>query len=424
MRIIYLFLFLFSLNFLTAQDTLRVMHYNLLYYGQNTGFCNITNNNPDLKDAYLRTILGYVKPDIFTVNEMSYQSTYQNRVLSEVMNQTGYTLYEMSASPNLAESNIVNLLYYNSEKLALHSQEVAQTEIRDIDVYRLYYLNDGLLEGDTIFISCIVAHLKAGNSSSDALDREIMTENALDYLEAHGEPGNYLFMGDFNFYKSSESAFQLMISNNDPVFRFYDPVNEIGNWHENWEYSHVHTQSTHTSIGGCPAGGGMDDRFDFILINQNLYDQSDRVYYLEDSYWALGQDGIRLDGSLLDPPNTSLPAYMLDALYGMSDYLPVIMDLVVHETLGVSETLAGPTLHVNYNNPVTDQLRVKVRTDIPGNAEVILVSISGNIVYHESILLNHSNSISIPLDTVSPGMYFLRIEQEGASFSGKVVVIR
>ncbi|MCD4723670.1 MAG: hypothetical protein K8R63_02420, partial [Bacteroidales bacterium] len=80
MRIIYLFLFLFSLNFLTAQDTLKVMHYNLLYYGQNTGFCNITNNNPDLKDAYLRTILGYVKPDIFTVNEMSYQSTYQNRV--------------------------------------------------------------------------------------------------------------------------------------------------------------------------------------------------------------------------------------------------------------------------------------------------------------------------------------------------------
>ena len=168
----------------------------------------------------------------------------------------------------------------------------------------------------------------------------------------------------------------------------------------------------------------MDDRFDFILINQDIYDQADMVYYLEDSYWALGQDGMRLDGSLLDPPNTSLPAYMLDALYGMSDHLPVIMDLVVENSIGITETLAGPQLHVTYNNPVTDHLGVKVKTDTPGLAEVILVSVGGNIVYHESILLNRSNSISIPLDTVSAGMYFLRIAQESTSFSGKVVVIR
>ena len=423
MRIIYLFLFLFSLNFLTAQDTLTVMHYNTLYYGYHPGFCNITNNNPDLKDAYLQTILEYVKPDIFTVNEISSESAFHEHVLNEVMNQTGYALYEMSASPNLAGSNIVNMLYYNSGKLALHSQEVAQTEIRDIDVYRLYKLNEGLLEGDTIFINCIVAHLKAGNNLSDRRDRDTMTNNTLNYLETHGEPGNYLFMGDFNFYKSSESAFQLMINNDDPVFRFYDPVNEIGDWHTNWEYSHVHTQSTHTILGGCPSGGGMDDRFDFILINQNLYDQSDKVYYLEGSYWALGQDGMRLDGSLLDPPNTSLPAYMLDALYGMSDHLPVIMDLVVEEWIGIFETPAEPQLHVTYNNPVTDHLRVKVRTDTPGPAEVILVSVGGNIVFHESIVLNRSNSISIPLDIVSSGMYFLNIKQETSSYTGKVLVL-
>jgi hypothetical protein len=426
MRIYFLTLFLLAVTHLASQDTLRVMHYNTLYYGYHPGFCNIANNNPDLKDAYLKTILGYVKPDIFTVNEISAASAFQDHVLNEVMNQTGYALYEMAASPNLAGSNIVNMLYYNSEKLTLHSQDVTVSidSIRDIDIYRLYHLNEGLVEGDTIFINCIVAHLKAGNTSSDALIREIMTENALDYLEVHGAPGNYLFMGDFNFYKSSESAFQLMISNSDPVFRFYDPVNEIGDWHDSWEYSHIHTQSTHTSIGGCPSGGGMDDRFDFILINKTIYDQADKVYYLEDSYWALGQDGKRLDGSLLDPPNTSIPAYMLDALYGMSDHLPVIMDLVVHESLGVSETLAGPQLDVTYNNPVTDQLVVKVRTDTPGLAEVILVSVGGHIVFHESILLNRSNSISIPLGSVSPGIYFLRIEQEGAAFTGKVVVMR
>ena len=138
MRIYFLILFIFSLTLLQSQDTLRVMHYNTLYYGYHPGFCNITNNNPDLKDAYLRTILEYVKPDIFTVNEISAVSTFQEHVLHDVMNQTGYALYAMSASPNLAGSNIVNMLYYNSEKLELHSQEVAQDSIRDIDVYRLY----------------------------------------------------------------------------------------------------------------------------------------------------------------------------------------------------------------------------------------------------------------------------------------------
>ncbi|NQT77680.1 MAG: T9SS type A sorting domain-containing protein [Bacteroidetes bacterium] len=423
MRIYSLILFLFAVTHLASQDTLRVMHYNTLYYGYHPGFCNITNNNPDLKDAYLRTILEYVKPDIFTVNEISAATTFHDHVLNEVMNQTSYALYEMSASPNLAGSNIVNMLYYNAEKLVLQSQEVAQDSIRDIDVYRLYSLNEGLSEGDTVFIHCIVAHLKAGDNSTDRSKREVMVHNTLNYLETYGKPGNYLFMGDFNFYKSSEAGFQLMINNNDPVFRFYDPVNEIGNWHINWEYSHVHTQSTHTILGGCPSGGGMDDRFDFIMINQNLYDQSDRAFYLEDSYWALGQDGMRLDGSLLDPPNTSLPAYMLDALYGMSDHLPVIMDLVVEEWIGITETFAEPQLYVTYNNPVTDQLRVKVRTDTPGPAEVIMVSVGGNIVFHESILLKRSNDISIPLDIVSAGMYFLNIKQETSSYTGKVVVL-
>ena len=87
MRITILLLLTFILNTLAAQDTLRVMQYNLLYYGVNTGFCNFTNNNPDVKDAYLRTIIEYVKPDIFTVNEITQTLSYQQHILDEVMNQ-------------------------------------------------------------------------------------------------------------------------------------------------------------------------------------------------------------------------------------------------------------------------------------------------------------------------------------------------
>src|SRR5210317_61508 len=106
MRLISILIFFFAVLFLNAQDTIRVMHYNLLYYG-NSSFCTESNNNTDLKDAYLRTILTYSKPDIITVNEMSYQSTFQQRILSEVMNQSGYALFDMVPGSNQAESSIV-----------------------------------------------------------------------------------------------------------------------------------------------------------------------------------------------------------------------------------------------------------------------------------------------------------------------------
>jgi exonuclease III len=422
MRLFIFILFFFTLSILFSQDTIRVMHYNLLYYGVNTGFCNWTNNNPDQKDAWLRTVVAYEKPDILTVNEISQESTYQERILNSVMNQAGYALFEMAASPNYAGSNIVNQIYFNSEKLALHSQEVAQSEVRDIDVYSLYYLNEGLLDGDTIFIHCIVGHLKAGTSSSDEQKRKIMTQNALDYLEENGRTGNYLFMGDFNVYESDEDAFQLMITNDDPVFRFNDPVDEVGDWHVNPVYRHVHTQSTHTNSGNCHAGGGMDDRFDFILMNEVLKNEGDNMYYLEDSYKALGQDGLRLDGSLLDPPNTSLPAYVLDALYNMSDHLPVVMDIVVEETMGIAMPWYTQELQVVFNNPVKDLLQLRFGAGIGGMADLSLISMAGSQVYDEQISVSASG-ISVSLSHLPSGMYFLRIVSSQGVYTGKVVIL-
>lgn len=425
MRTLFTLITIIFLSGLNAQDTLRVMHYNLLDYG-NSGFCTNNTNNTDQKDAYLRAIISYVRPDIFTVNELSKLTTYHSRLLSEVMNQTGYALFGMANSPNIADSYIVNQLYYNSEKLALHSQVVAQSEVRDIDVYRLYYLSERLAEGDTVFIYCIVAHLKAGSGNDDEAQRAVMTNNTLNYLEAGNRPGNYLFMGDFNFYDSAEEAFQLMINNNDPVFRFYDPANAIGDWHEEYEFQHVHTQSTRGASSGCGASGGMDDRFDFILMNKVINDQAAKMYYLEGSYRAFGQDGNRLNGTIQDPPNTSLPAYLIDALYYMSDHLPVIMDLVIDESLDIDE-IAGTkkeNIHVSYNNPAKSNLNLTISAAVRGNANISLRNTAGVLVYHTSISLKNTHSVSIPIDTVTPGMYILSLEHEKARFTGKVIVIR
>ena len=432
MRIVSFLLFFFSLTILSAQDTIRVMHYNLLYYG-NSAFCSENTNNTDLKDAYMRTILTYTKPDIITVNEMSYQSNFQERMLSEVMNQSGYALFAMAQAPNTAGENIVNQLYYNTEKLALHSQAVAQNMVRDIDVYRLYALDVGLESGDTIFLSCVVGHLKAGDNQSDQNDRAEMVENTLNYLEAQGPAGNYLFMGDFNFQESSEEAFQLMITNNDPVFRFYDPAEEIGNWHNNSAYRYVHTQSTRTAqAGNCGASGGMDDRFDFIMMNQAIHDGADRVGYITDTYHALGQDGERFNGSIADPPNTSIPAYVVDALLGMSDHLPVIMDLVIAEDLSVDD-IRYPILDIRYSNPVQNELKLSFGHRGPGEGgslaphlpiSLSLTSTSGVTVHSQQASLSGGSALSIDVSHLPSGFYILHIHSESGYFTGKLLVIK
>ena len=76
--------------------------------------------------------------------------------------------------------------------------------------------------------------------------------------------------------------------------------------------SDYHTQSTHSENTGCAASGGMDDRFDFILISKNIKQGSKGVKYLSDAYWAVGQDGKHFNESInSSPTNTSVPLMYL-----------------------------------------------------------------------------------------------------------------
>ena len=63
-------------------DTLRIMTYNLLYYGEVTSFCDNSNNNINSKDLYLKTIVKHVDPDLLVVNEMGAAQAYASRIIS------------------------------------------------------------------------------------------------------------------------------------------------------------------------------------------------------------------------------------------------------------------------------------------------------------------------------------------------------
>lgn len=310
-----------------AQDTLRVMYYNLLNFGNFTDFCTVSNNNPESKAEWMKTIVDHLLPDILAVNELSPNSFYHQLILNNVMNTSGRNFYQMSQPTNFAGSDIINLLFYNSQKVGLARQDVLLTIPRDINLCKLYHKSPSLGQGaDTTFFWCAVAHFKAGTSGGDQAQRAAMAQAVISFMEQNEITEPFLFMGDLNLYTSNESAWETL-TGGVGEYRFSDPLNMAGNWSQNPAYAAVHTQSTRTQ-SGCGAGAGMDDRFDFILNNPSLTATSFPVSYVEGSYTTIGQDGLRFNQSLVNPPNYSQPAEVVNALFNLSDHLPVVLDLV------------------------------------------------------------------------------------------------
>lgn len=407
---------------LNAQDTLRVMVYNLLYYGEYVFGCNATNNNPANKDSYLRTILAHDLPDIFVVNEMSRNSVFHDRIRDSVLHVISNRVYGRAESYNLANQNIVNMLYYNTEKLVLHSQYVMQTITRDIDLYKLYYKSPDLVQGDTAFIHCIAAHLKAGSSASDQQTRRNQINNVFAWLENNVQPGNFLFMGDLNVNTVQEQAMQLLFFNQNVPFRFYDPVNQLGNWYNNPSFSLYHTQSTRTSSNNCHSGGGLDDRYDFILASQDIMNGTKKVEYVEGSYRTLGQDGQRFGKGLLDSPfNASAPFGVLEALYNNSDHLPVLLSLAVNQSPASNRMPFGNNVEFSYNNPVTDELMVRFtnfQSGTPFQVNIHSMIGANQLSFSDTI---SNQPVRVNMNQLPKGFYLVEFRVQNFSKVFKVV---
>ena len=405
--VLFLFVNLLIINSLQSQTKLKLMQYNLLYYGRNYAGCSATNNDVDDKAAYLKTIIKYVQPDIFTVNELDVSELDANHILNNALNTDGVSYYQKA---QVTGSFIGNMIYYNSDKLVLKSQTYINTSPRITDVYQLYFRSDELSQShDTAFIYCLVAHLKAGSSNNDKEDRGIAAKKIMDYLSAIDANDNYLIMGDFNLYKNTETAFQNLTNYSNSAYNFYDPINKIGDWHNNSAYKYYHSQSTHTS-SGCASSGGMDDRFDFILISNPLRDGSKKIQYVNSSYKVVGQDGSFFNQSLLDSNNDDLPTAIVTALYNMSDHLPIYMELSVNQQLTAAEDLQNTNFTQLYlQNPVKENIAFELLVNQPNRFQVSVISLTGKLLKSFQIEVQpNSGYFNLDVSNLETGIYILQ----------------
>ncbi|HSV88007.1 MAG TPA: T9SS type A sorting domain-containing protein [Bacteroidales bacterium] len=411
---VWLWLGILTIN-ISAQDTIRVLHYNLLYYGINFSGCTSSNNNPDQKDQWLSTIINYTRPDIFSVNELgrgpSENPTVNvTRILNNVLNTQGRTQFSAAGYTNVRGSDIVNMLFYNHHKFTLHSQDVVTSITRDINLYRLYINNmPRLALGDTTFIIAIVAHFKAGSAGDDLTRRANEASAVMAYLDTRNIRGNVMFLADFNMKNAFEQAFLTLTQYHTAVYRFHDPVEVPGDWFENPAVVMYHSQSTRASNHDCFIAGGLDDRFDMILLSRSLLLGDQGLQYVSASYEVVGQDGMRLNQSLNSPVNNSAPAAVINALYNMSDHLPVALQLVTRQlpqTIGGHPEEYGRIL---FNNPVRDYLNIHF-SGLTGVAEVSVYSVTGDRVHLTGPkYLYEGFTLQIDVSHLKPGIYIIRV---------------
>lgn len=440
LRYSFSFLFLVGTFCLLAQprtEKLTLLTYNLLYYRQTTSFCDATQNSSVAKDGYMRTIFYYTQPDVIAAQEIGANPVNLDRILTNVLNVNGVTAWQHAPYESNGFSNIVNGLFYNGNKVG-HAGTTAVTRdvnnnslVRSIDLHRLYY-KDSLLGfgADTIFFTVAVAHLKAGSTGQDQIDRAAATLALMQHIQVNVPDENRFFAGDFNVRASTETSFQNLVNYTNAAFRFQDPISRLGTWYQNPSFTDIHTQSTRTNDntnGGCFSGGGMDDRLDFVLTSSAVMNGTNGMQYVPNSYKTIGQDGIRYNRSLVDSifsPNNSVPYNVLMALFNMSDHLPVSMDVnVTRQTIGTAEP--SIKLQFNFNNPATNQLFLSTtghHTQEP--ILLALIDLTGKEVRTHVLQSDAQGKAQHTLDVqhLPRGLYILQVRSGASQISRKLIL--
>ena len=329
-----------NVNF--AQTQIKAMMYNVLNYSDS----EVSRN----KTPFLSTILDEVEPDLFMVCEMideigsdylfenaiiPYNENFQKAPFEE--NQSGnYSLQQM--------------VYYNSKKLILEETRVITADTRDINQYTFKINTENALS-NPIRMEVFVTHLKASTGSSNRQRRLNSIQSFVSYTNNIADDSYVLFAGDLNFYTSNEEGYQHLIDDRNPIVMidpidrptpnfpddgvdYYENYNSTYFWN-NSSFRDIHSQSTRTSNNGLiddsGSTGGLDDRFDFIMMSEN-FNMSTDLYYINDSYQVIGNNG-NCYNSLINNPNCSggYSQTLRDALIEFSDHLPVVMEMETPE---------------------------------------------------------------------------------------------
>jgi hypothetical protein len=377
------------------------MFYNLLDFPEAP-----PSNRADI----LKAIIDDYQPDLFMVCELQSEAG-ANTILNTSLVTPDNRYMKANFIPNQSSSftGLQQLVFYNSTKLILDDLTVITTSIRDINHY-IFKLNTPDAATNPIYLDVFVAHLKSSQGIDNELLRLQMIVEFTDILSSISTDHFVLFAGDLNLYTSDESAYQELLDSSNSII-LKDPIDRLGGWHNNASFQDIHTQSTRTSNAGFNdhgAGGGLDDRFDFILISENLQ-TSATLHYVEGSYKAYGNNANCFNDNINDTScaGTEYSQSIRDNLYNMSDHLPVIMQLQTDQVLNLSDNLQSNNyIHFKNGNIISDAIVLEIDASVLINKIHIYNSMGQKI----KTSIANKTITTIDATNLSSGIYYIVLQ--------------
>ena len=400
-----LLLVLIGIYTISSQEIFKVMFYNVLDYPEQ-GPANRIDN--------LQIIIEDYQPDIFMICELNNAAGADAilAILQNVKSDFERAAFVLNTSDDDIgdQNNLQNMIFYDASKFNLESQTEVTTIFRDFNHYTLK-LNTVDQATNPVLLNAIVCHLKSSSGTDNQAFRLQMVNDLTAYLNTFPNDELVLIGGDLNLYTQSEPAFQELIDTSNNI-TFVDPANRIGSWHENLTYLDVFTQSTRTQSGLGGATGGFDDRFDFILTSENMLSDPD-LLYVSNSYQVYGNNGnTNCYNQEINSSNCSGPDFdqtTRDALYLMSDHLPVTAELQTDETLlGIDEVTTDHSIRFIDGNLVTDLLKLNINLTKLNTDKILIFNVLGQEM--GSYYVKGLNHLRIDVSNWASGMYYLVFE--------------
>lgn len=285
------------------------------------------------------------------------------------------------------------------------------------------------------------SHMKSGSTTDDEQRRGREANNIR--ANAEGLDSSYAgfgVVGDFNTPGSTDQGFANLVANMaNNNGRSFDPIMTSGTWNNASSMRFVDTQDP-------SANGGMDSRYDFILLSNSLRDGQGFDYFgslvspyststwddPNHSYRAWGNDGTSFNSTLTVTNNQMvgpvIAQSIINAATPAGGHIPVFLDMRVPAeiaaapgSLNFGNVVQGssPTINVDVSN---DTDTVLWRTGIadlsytlsanngftaPGGS---FIDAAGGAVNHHSIGLNTSTlgakngtlTVASPVPGVAP----------------------
>jgi PKD repeat protein len=284
----------------------KVMTYNVLYFG---------GDDDDVERVeHLKAVIEHEDPDVVMFQEVENRDGAE--ILLNSMNEisNSYRGAEFIDGPGGPDCWFI----YKGRIGTFVEQNIIDTRGRNIMEY--------ILDINGYELRFYVCHLKAGTSTDDKEQRGEEATSLREHLNQLPSGTEFIIAGDMNLYTHSEDAYEAMVDELDnSAGRAKDCSDAVGHWHNNSEFRWVHSQCPRTTPFGGSSGGGLDDRFDFILTSFDM-NNGDGIEYLENSYRVVGQDGDHYNQAVNSGNNSAVPSDIADDLYYGSDHLPVVAE--------------------------------------------------------------------------------------------------